>query len=94
MIGALQRFAHIPGHRTRHHQHVGMARRGNEAQAEALDVVIGVVERVDLKFASVAGSGVDLAYRKAAAEPPPCHTADCGREFGHRGIVRQTAPAR
>ncbi len=31
MIGALQRIAHVFGYRTRHHQHVGMARRGNEA---------------------------------------------------------------
>ena len=40
-----------------------MAWRGDEAEAEAFDVVVGVIERVDLKLASIAGSGVDLAYR-------------------------------
>ena len=46
-----------------------MARRGDEAQAEALEVVEGVVERVDLELAAVAGAGVDLADRETAAEP-------------------------
>ena len=46
-----------------------MARRGDEAQAEALQVVERVVECVDFQFAAVAGAGVDLADRQAAAEP-------------------------
>jgi hypothetical protein len=65
-----------------------MARRGNEAEAEALDVVIGVVKRVDFEFASIAGSGIDLAYRETSAETPPRRAADGGCEFVHRGIVR------
>ena len=66
-----------------------MARRGNEAEAEALDVVVGVIQRVDFKFASIAGSGVDFAYRKAPAETPPRGKANGHCEFGHRGIVRR-----
>ena len=54
MIGALQRVAHALGHGTSHHQYIGMARRGHEPEAEALDVVIGIVERVNLKLASIA----------------------------------------
>src|SRR3954453_10241439 len=69
-IGALECFAHIPGHGAGHHQHIGMTWRSDEAKAEALDVVIGVIERVDLKLASIAGSGVDLTYRKAPAKTP------------------------
>ena len=46
-----------------------MSRRRDEAEAEALKVVEGVVERVDFKLAAVAGTGIDLADRKAAAEP-------------------------
>ena len=94
MIGALQRVAHVLGHRTGHHQHIGMARRGDEAQAEALDVVIGVVERVDFELASIAGSGVDLADREAAAEPPPRGVADGGGEFGSPRHRPATAPLR
>ena len=36
-VGALQRLAHVLGDRAGHQQHVGMARRGDEAQAEALE---------------------------------------------------------
>ena len=46
-----------------------MAGRGHEADAEALDVVEGVVERVDLELAAVAGTRVDLADAETAAEP-------------------------
>src|SRR4051812_44091162 len=65
-----------------------MAWRGDEAEAEALDVVIGVIERVDLKLASIAGPGVDLTYRKAPAKTPPRGAAKGRCKFGHRGIVR------
>jgi hypothetical protein len=66
-----------------------MAWRGDEAEAEAFDVVIGVIERVDLKLASIAGTGVDLAYRKAPAKTPPRGAAKGRCKFGHRGIVRR-----
>jgi hypothetical protein len=69
-IGALQRLAHVLRHRAGDQQHVGVARRGDEAQAEALEVVEGVVEGVDLELAAVAGAGIDLADRQAAAEAP------------------------
>ena len=45
-----------------------MARWRDERKTEALEIVERVVERVDFQFAAVAGAGVDLAYRKAAAE--------------------------
>ena len=84
IIGAQQRLAHVFRHGTGYHKHIGMARRGDEAQPEAFDVIIGVVERVNLELASIAGAGVDLAYREAAAEPPPRV-----RSTRHR---RKTAP--
>src|ERR1700676_4535482 len=37
MISALQRVAHIPGHRPGHHQYIGMARRSKNAEPEAYD---------------------------------------------------------
>jgi hypothetical protein len=87
MIGTLQRFAHILGHWPGHHQHIGMARRGNEPEAKAFDIVVGVVKRVDLKFASITGSSIDFAYGKATSEAPPCGAADGYCKFGHGGIV-------
>ncbi len=53
MIGALQCVAHVLCHGTGHEQHIGMARRGDEAKAEALDVVVGVAKRVDFKLAAI-----------------------------------------
>ena len=69
VVSPLQRFAHILGDRSGHQQHVGVARRGDEAQPEALEIVEGIVERVDLKLAAIAGAGIDLADGEAAAEP-------------------------
>ena len=46
-----------------------MARRCDEAQAEPFQIVEGIAERVDFQLAAVARTGVDLAYREAAAEP-------------------------
>ena len=69
-----------------------MARRGDEPQAEALDVVIGVVERVDFQLASIAGSGIDLADRQAAAEPSPRGLAERRGELRHGGVIGRRRP--
>jgi hypothetical protein len=49
------------GDRPGHQQHVGVARRSRKLDAETLDVIDRIVERVDFQLASVAGAGVDLA---------------------------------
>ena len=59
---------------------------------ETLDVIIGVVERMNLQLATVAGSGIDLAYRKAPAEPPPRDLPERGGEFGRGGVIRRRRP--
>ena len=64
-----------------------MARRGDEAQAEALEIVEGVVERVDLELAAIAGAGIDLADGEAAAELRARHAAEICRKLGERGFV-------
>ena len=61
-----------------------MARRGDEAQAEAFEIVERVVERVDFQFAAVAGAGIDLADRQAAAEPPARRAVEARGELGER----------
>jgi hypothetical protein len=89
VIGALQCVAHVLGHGAGYHQHIGMSRRGNEAEAEAFDVIVGIVKRVDFQLASVTRSSVDLAYGEASAKPPPRGTTNCCCEFGDRRIVRR-----
>jgi hypothetical protein len=46
-----------------------MARRGDEAEPKAFEIVIGIAERMDLQLAAVAGAGVDLADRQRPAKP-------------------------
>ena len=64
-----------------------MARRGNETQSEALEVVEGVVERMDLKLATVARAGVHFADRKRASETPARGRAQALRQLGEVYIV-------
>ncbi len=86
-IGARQRLAHVLADRPRHHQHVGVARGSDEAQAEALEIVEGVAERVDLQLAAVARAGIDLADREAAAETPPRGAVDLRGELRQHRLV-------
>ena len=64
-----------------------MARRGDEAQAEALKIVESIVEGVDLKLAPVARAGIDFADGEAAAEALPRHPIEARGKLGKRGIV-------
>ena len=48
-----------------------MARAGGEFDADRLEVVIGIVERVDFQFAAVARTGIDVADNEGAAEQRP-----------------------
>src|SRR5450631_1476251 len=64
-----------------------MTWRGNKPNTEAFNVVVGVVQRVDFKFASITRSGIDLAYRETAAKTPPRRTTNRCREFGHCGVI-------
>jgi hypothetical protein len=45
-----------------------MARTGDELDAAAFEVVVGIVEGMDFEFAGIAGSGIDLADGQRAAE--------------------------
>lgn len=57
-------FGHRPGYR----QDVRVPGGGNEAQPEPLQIVEGVVQRMDLQLAAIAGTRVDLADGQAAAQ--------------------------
>ena len=65
-----------------------MAGRGDEADAEALDVVESIVEGVDLQFAAVARPCIDFPDGEAAAEPAPRRPVHTAREFAERRVIR------
>jgi hypothetical protein len=93
-VGALERFAHVRGDRTGHQQHIGMARRGDEAQAESLEVIEHVAERVDLELAPVAGPRIDLADRERSPEPPARGLIHARGQLGNRRVIaRGWSPA-
>jgi len=57
---------------------VGVARGGDEVDAEAAHVVHGVQQGRELPVAGVAGAGIEVAQMQRAAE----HPADLGRGAG------------
>src|SRR6476659_4018446 len=88
-MGSFERLAHVFRHRPRDQQHIGMARGRDEADAKTLDVVIGIVQRVYLQLAAVAGASVDFADREAPAEAPPRRASDGGCELLNGGLIRR-----
>ena len=65
---ALERFFHVDGNRSGHEQQVGMTRTGHKLDSDTFKVVVRIVQRLDLEFAAVAGTGVNVADAKGAAE--------------------------
>ncbi len=41
---------------------IGMPRGRDKLQAETLDIVDGIVERMNFEFASIAGAGIHFPY--------------------------------
>src|SRR5260370_16762657 len=70
-VGALERLAHVRGNRSGHEQHIGMPRRGDEAHAEALQIVHDIVESMNLAFATVARTRVNFANEERPTHAPP-----------------------
>src|SRR5213076_3113797 len=66
-----ERLGHVPRHGAGHEQAVGVARRGDEGEAEALEVVVRARQARDLELTAVARAGVHLADRQRAAEAAP-----------------------
>ena len=70
---------------TGHQQNVGMTRRGDEAQAEALEIVEGVVERVDLELAGIASRHRPRGWR-GRGQLLAGHAAEICRELGEGSL--------
>ena len=66
-------------------QDVGVAGGGDDAESEALQVVVGAACEGELVFAAVAGAGVDVAEREAAAAVRAREGGCCGGGGGGRG---------
>jgi len=87
VVGALKRLAHIAGYRPRDHEYVGVTRGRDKSQAEAFEIIEGVVERVDFELAAVARAGVDLPNRETAAQPSACRVLHSRAERRQRCVV-------
>ena len=66
-----------------------MPRRGDDAEAEPLQVVVGAGEQRQLVLAAVAGAGVDVADREAARGPAArgresAESAEVAKECQHQ----------
>lgn len=64
-----------------------MAGRGDEADAEAVEIVEGIAQRVDFQLAAIAGPRIHLADGKAAAEPRAGGGVELAREGLHGRVV-------
>lgn len=53
VVGAFQGLFHIHGYWTRDEQQVGMPRASNEFDPDSFEIVVRIVERLDLQFASI-----------------------------------------
>ena len=97
VIGAFQRLAHVMRHRARHQEHVGVPGRGDETEAEPLEIVEGVAQRVELELAAVAGAGVDMPDGETPSERPlgglPDRRRECGELPDRRFPARLPSPA-
>ena len=65
-----------------------MTWRGDEAQAEALQVVERIVQCMDFQFTAVAGAGIDLADGQTAAETALRRAVKLRTKLGEFRIVR------
>jgi hypothetical protein len=62
VVGKLQRLCHIFCHDTCHQQHVGMPRAGDKLNAQALDVVIRIIQGMKFQLTGIAGAGIHRTY--------------------------------
>ena len=66
--GPAQRVLHVAGNRAGDQQHIGMARAGDEVQAEPFQVVDDAVQHVDFQLAAIAAARIHHADRQTAPQ--------------------------
>ena len=96
VVGGSQRLGHARRDRAGDEQHVGVPRRGDDVQAEALEIVDGVGGGGQLVLAAVAGAGVDVAQRQRAAreQAPAARSGGAGAGGGGGGRTRSSGRRR
>src|SRR6185437_1112023 len=67
-IDSSQGCLHVRRDGTCHEEQIGVAGARHETNAEAFEIVVGIVERLDLELTAVAGAGIDVADAEGAAE--------------------------
>ena len=82
VVGLAQSQFHVARDRAGDQQHVGMTGRGDEMNAEALDVIHRAVQSRDFDLAAVARAGIHFADVERAAQ----HLGDAGLQFGTEGL--------
>ena len=85
VVGDEQRRAHSARDRAGDEEHVGVARRGDDSEPEALEVVVGAGGEGELVLAAVARAGVDVADREAASAGRAAEARCRGGVGGGRG---------
>src|SRR5207245_1277546 len=68
VIGLAQSEFHVACHRAGHEQHVSMARRSNEVDAETFEIIDWAVQTDDFNFATIARTGVHFADMEGSAQ--------------------------
>jgi len=68
VVSAPQRLSHMARDRAGHEQHVGVARGGDKLDAQTLQVVVRIMQRINFQLAAVARAGIDVADGERAAE--------------------------
>ena len=91
LVGGEERLAHAGRDRPGDEQHVGVARRGDDAEAEPLEVVVRARGEGQFVLAAVAGAGVDVADREAATAVGAWQPDRCGGGGGDRGAGSASA---
>src|SRR3989344_1205714 len=68
LVGTSQSFRHVTCHGARHEESVRMSRRGDELDAEALDVVVGISECYELQLFGIRRAGSHFTDRERTFE--------------------------
>ena len=68
VVGFEQRFPHGVGDGARDQQQVRKSWRRSEEDSQAMQVVIRIVQRLQLRFAAVARAGIHVANMKTSPE--------------------------
>src|SRR5579863_8668779 len=68
VVRALQSLFHVYRYGACNQQQIGVPRACNEFDPDALEVVVGIVERLDLQLAPITRAGIDMSNTERTAQ--------------------------